>query len=420
MPPYTVAVIGAGPAGCVLARLLSLKASAKVTVFEAEESIDARGQGGTLDLHEDTGLLALRECGLYDDFRKYARFDGEAIKICDKKMLNYINFGGTTATNSRGRPEIDRQSLRKILLDSLPPAQIRWNHRLRNVSTSPALTLHFDNGFVESHYDLIVGADGAWSKPRSLLTDTRPYYSGVFGNYFRLSNCEERYPDIHRFVNRGSVFAFSDGRSITAQQMGDKSIWVGCSGVKPADFAETCGWDVNDPKAAKAARLEEYHDWAPLLKKIIQVVDEDYTMGKPLYMLPVGHRWDHRQGITLIGDAAHLMTPYAGEGVNLAMKDAVNLAKAIIDADADAETGTERALLDHKVQAFEEEMFVRAGRVAAQTERAMQLVLFEEGAPRRSIERYIINMAEGDVPWLAMPVIRFLVYSFFFFYKLLY
>lgn len=136
MSPYKLAIIGAGPAGCVLARLL-LKTSAQVTVFEAEKSFDARGQGGTLDLHEDTGLLALRECGIYDDFLKYARFDGEAIKLCDKSMLNYINFGGTTATNSRGRPEIDRQSLRKILLDSLPAHQIRWNHRLRSVTEDP-------------------------------------------------------------------------------------------------------------------------------------------------------------------------------------------------------------------------------------------------------------------------------------------
>ena len=417
MPPYNFAIIGAGPAGCVLARLL-LKTSAQVTVFEAEKSFDARGQGGTLDLHEDTGLLALRECGLYDDFLKYARFDGEAIKLCDKNMLNYINFGGTKATNSRGRPEIDRQSLRKILLDSLPAHQIRWNHRLRSVTEDP-LTLHFDNGVAESGYDLIIGADGAWTKPRSLLTNEEPYYSGIFGNYFRISDCETRFPDIHKYINRGSVFAFSDGRSITAQQLGDKSIWVGCSGVKPADFAEkaVAGYDVNDPKQAKAARLKEYSDWAPLLRKIIEVVDEDYTMGRPLYMLPVGHRWAHRQSVTLIGDAAHLMTPYAGEGVNVAMKDAVNLAKAVRNTQANMETAE---ALDQEVKAFEEEMFVRAGKVAAQSERAMQFTLFEPGAPRSSIERYIINMAEGDVSWIALLGIKFLVYVFFFFYKLLY
>ena len=429
MPPYNIAIIGAGPAGCVLARLLLLKTSSKITIFEAEQSSSARGQGGTLDLHEDTGLLALRECGLYDDFLKYARFDGEAIKSCDKNMLSYINFGGTTATNSRGRPEIDRQSLRQILLDSIPEEHVRWGHRLKTITreggdnNNGKFGLHFEGKIhPQRDFDLIVGADGAWSKPRTLLTDVKPYYSGVFGSYFRISHCEARYPDIHNFVNRGSAFAFSDGKSITAQQMGDASIWVGVSAVRPMDFPEKCGFDVDNAKEAKAWYLKDYADWAPLLRKIIEVADEDYTMGKPLYMLPVGHRWEHRAGVTLIGDAAHLMTPYAGEGVNLAMKDAVNLAKGITEAEntrKEGGPGTKEAL-DSRVKVFEEEMFVRAGRVALQTKNAMELVLFEEGAPRTTIERYIINMAKGDVPWVVMPIIYVAVYVWFFFYKLIY
>ena len=431
MASYNIAIIGAGPSGCVLARLLLLKTSSKVTIFEAEQSSNARGQGGTLDLHENTGLLALRECGLYDDFLKYARFDGEAIKSCDKNMLNYINFGGTTATNSRGRPEIDRQSLRQILLDSILDEHVRWGHRLKSIreeetsDKGSSFSLHFEGNIPQQRdFDLIVGADGAWSKPRSLLTDIKPYYSGVFGSYFRISSCEARYPDIHEFVNRGSAFAFSNGKSITAQQMGDASIWVGVSAVRPQDFPETCGFDVDNAKEAKSWYLKDYADWAPLLRKIIEVVDEDYTMGKPLYMLPVEHRWKHRAGVTLIGDAAHLMTPYAGEGVNLAMRDAVNLARALTEAE---ESGSgsgngkrTKGALDTRVKAFEEEMFVRAGRVALQSKNAMELMLFEEGAPRTTIERYIINMAKGDVPWVVMPVIYVGVYVWFFFYKLIY
>jgi predicted NAD/FAD-binding protein len=75
---YTIAIIGAGPAGCTLARLIQCsKAPIDVTIFESEASLSSRGQGGTLDLHTDTGLAALRKGELYDEFLKYARFEGD-------------------------------------------------------------------------------------------------------------------------------------------------------------------------------------------------------------------------------------------------------------------------------------------------------------------------------------------------------
>src|SRR5437868_4920285 len=89
--PFRIAIIGAGPAGCTLARLL-LRANIPVTIFAGKTSPDIRSQGGTLDLHEDTGLAALREAGLYDQFLKFARFDGDALTVCDKKMLRYLDL----------------------------------------------------------------------------------------------------------------------------------------------------------------------------------------------------------------------------------------------------------------------------------------------------------------------------------------
>ena len=96
-PPFKIAIIGAGPAGCMLARLLHHLANIECTIFEAEESLDFRSQGGTLDFN--AGLGALKAAGLYEEFLKFSRFDGSALGVCDKNAKFYIHFGATKAGN---------------------------------------------------------------------------------------------------------------------------------------------------------------------------------------------------------------------------------------------------------------------------------------------------------------------------------
>ena len=84
-----IAIIGAGPAGCLLARLLHL-AGIPTTVYEGEASPNYRSQGGSLDLHTNTGLAALREAGLWDEFQKHARYDGQYMAIVDKNLKYYL------------------------------------------------------------------------------------------------------------------------------------------------------------------------------------------------------------------------------------------------------------------------------------------------------------------------------------------
>ena len=378
-----VAIIGAGPSGSTLARLLVL-ASIPVTVFEGETSISVRGQGGTLDLHTDTGLKALREAELYEEYTKYARYDGEAINVMDKNMKSYIRLGGTTEATSRGRPEIDRERLREILLQSLPAGTIRWNCRLRKIDAKD-LSLHFDHG-VERGFDLIVGADGAWSKVRPAVSDVKPQYAGIGGYDLYLDNVEERHPDLHKLVNRGSIFAVSDGKGITAQQKGDGSLIIYATSTRDEKWMETCGYDVHNPAEIKKALAKEYSDWAEPLQKITQAANDKDPTPRCLYTLPIGHRWNHRAGVTLIGDAAHLMTPHAGEGVNVAMKDALNLAKAIIRS---AKRDQTSSILDQEVKSFEEEMFKRAEPVARVSQANGEDMFFTPGAPNTIIAKWV-------------------------------
>ena len=295
----------------MLARLLQQSnEEISVTIFEGENTIDFRSQGGTLDLHVRTGQAALKEGDLYDEFVKFARYDGEAMKLCDKNLLCYIKMNGNKKGSTTGRPEIDRPKLREILYNGLEEGTVRWNHRLQRVYGN--INLQFADGSVETGYDLIVGADGAWSKVRPFLSTEQPFYSGIGGHAFRIPDAEKSQPELYDLVNRGSLFSWSDSKSIMAQYMGDGSVNTGTWSVRPKDWKQTCGYDVHNAVAVKEACRKEFSDWDPRLVAFTQRAEE-HVIPRDLYMLPIGHRWEHKKGVTLVGDAAHVMTPFAGQ-----------------------------------------------------------------------------------------------------------
>ncbi|MCJ1444841.1 MAG: hypothetical protein MMC23_005344 [Stictis urceolatum] len=453
MAPFKIAILGAGPSGLTLASLLSSSSSPTpskwtITIYESDPSPHSRCQGGTLDLHTSGGLLALRTANLYSQFLVHARFDGEAIAIADKELLKYVSRGPSTAASSHGRPEIDRARLREVLLGGVPAEWVRWGHRVVRVEEedgrgsgtrsgreklggasrdveakaegrdgsegragSRTYALCFLDGTVERGFDLVVGADGAWSKVRPLLTNVRPHYSGLKGFGMLVPDVETRYPDLHRLVNRGSLFTFGDGKALNVQQLGDGSMSVGESGVRSEDWGE--GWD-SEWEGVRRRLLEEYKGWAPELRKCIEVADGEGAVCRPYYMLPIGHRWEHRSGLTLVGDAAHLMTPYAGIGVNLAMEDSMKLAQAIAEA-------ADRDDLDKRIQTFEEEMFERAGRAQRKTWGNVEDMFFTPGAPRTTIESYILRMMlKEDSPSVLRLLANIVVRTFYGIFKMIY
>jgi 2-polyprenyl-6-methoxyphenol hydroxylase-like FAD-dependent oxidoreductase len=211
-------------------------------------------------------------------------------------------------------------------------------------------------------------------------------------------------------VNRGSIFSFSDGKSLNAQQLGsgaiDVNAWI--TQESPLDTKQI---------PLKDEILEQYADWTPELQDILYASSGEIKC-RSLYMLPVGFKWDHKPGVTIIGDAAHLITPFGGEGVNLAFQDALRLSNTIIDA----ETADIELSLDARVSAFEEDMFVRGQKAQSMTEGMMRAMLFTEGAPRSSIATWILKKVEYDLSPSISPVVYPLLagatHSFFFLYKL--
>ncbi|KAF2762971.1 FAD/NAD(P)-binding domain-containing protein [Pseudovirgaria hyperparasitica] len=435
---YKIAIIGAGPAGCTLARILlhsPAAASLSITIFESEPSSTARSQGGTLDLHPDTGIAALKRAGLYDQFLAHARFDGQALKLTNKAFKSFINTSsGSTPSNpsspssssSHARPEIDRAVLRSLLLASLPKDTIHWAHHLERVSpggpptsnnnntpsspTTPSWTLHFRHHAPQHGFSLVVGADGAWSHCRAALTPQPPIYAGIAGITRTISpgTCPAH---LRAALNKGSIFAFGDGKAITAQQLGTGEISVSTWVVQGEDVLEELygGGRIQDGEEVRRVQMGVFEGWSEVLRGFIAAGDGE-CVGRKLYMLPVGLRWVHREGLTLVGDAAHLMTPFIGEGVNLAMGDAVRLADGI-GAAVLRGGGAER--LDAEVEAFERDMFVRATKCQERTWEALRLGFLVPGAPDVNVEEIVVNAVGDEVPWWGMGVFKALVYTYF-------
>ncbi|WP_432969978.1 FAD-dependent oxidoreductase [Dactylosporangium sp. CA-233914] len=357
MTQPTIAIVGAGLSGLVLARILQIN-GIDATVYEADATGDVRSQGGSLDIHDDSGQFALRVAGLYERFREHVQPQGEHVRVLDRHGKAHIDAGPPGGEG--GRPEIDRTTLRRLLLDSLTPGRVVWNHKVISTKrlTNGGTELTFADGGT-AIADLLIGADGTWSRVRPLLSDATPAYCGITHIEIHIPD-PAAHPDQATTVGPGVLFALGGDRAIMGH--GGTHIDLGAALRVPPDWLAGSGVDWSDPAAARAALLVEYPDWAPALTALVDIGDS-FTP-RQIFALPVGHRWDRVPGVTLIGDAAHVMSPYAGEGANLAMLDGATLAQALLDHPGDAETA---------LHAYETEMFPRAARSAQASDQGLEM-----------------------------------------------
>ena len=347
-----IAIVGAGLGGLTLARLLQIQ-GIEATVYEREASRHARSQGGSLDLHADSGQRAIRASGLEEAFLKIARPESQAFRIMDKH--GHLLADRPTDADAPSQPEVDRADLRDLLLDSVRPETIRWDHPLSHITplADGRHRLEFTNGQTDDA-DLVVGVDGGRSRVRPILSDADPVYTGVSFIDIRIADAARTQPEIARLVGPGRLFALDDGKGIFTALLGNGSLasYVGLQ--VPEDWLAVSGISFDDPEPARAAVLSHFSDWSPALTAIIRQADDPLALIQ-LTMLPVEHRWEHKPGVTLIGDAAHLMSSFAGVGVNLAMLDALELADAL----------GQTADIDDAVRRCEAAMFERSSRASA-------------------------------------------------------
>jgi 2-polyprenyl-6-methoxyphenol hydroxylase-like FAD-dependent oxidoreductase len=355
-----VTVIGAGLGGLTLARVLHVH-GIPVTIYEADPSAEARTQGGQLDIHQEDGQAALAAAGLIDQFRAIIHEGGDALRVLGQDGT--VLLDAPSDEGGAARPEVLRGDLRQILLDSLPAETIKWGKKLTVVRSlgDGRYELTFADGSTVTS-GLLVGADGAWSKIRPLLSDATPEYTGNTFIETYLYDADERHPATAEAVGDGAMYALTPGTGITAHREAENILHTYVQLSRPVEWV--AGIDFTDAAAAIARVAAEFDGWTPALTALI-TDGETAPVARMIYTLPDGHRWYRVPGVTLLGDAAHLMPP-SGDGANLAMLDGAELGLAIAAHPDD----TEAALT-----AYEQAMFPRSESFYADAHEIIELCL---------------------------------------------
>lgn len=349
-----IAIVGGGPGGLTLARLLQLQ-GVSVKVYERDFNKDARVQGSPLDLHEKSGLAALRKANLLEEFKNNFLPGADKMVIVnecaeilfsDHEVKSDENFG-----EEYFRPEIDRGALRALLLESLESGTVVWDsHFISMEKQSQGWLLHFKNNS-SVYADIVIAADGANSKIRPYITDIKPYYSGITMLEGNIYDSKRTTPNIHALLNGGKIMAFGNKKNLLMGQKGNGEIGFYASLKTEENWAANNGLNYSDKKKLLEWFKEEYSEWDTIWHELFENTVVPF-IPRPIYCMPLNQAWKALPNLTMLGDAAHVMPPFAGEGANMAMLDALELSECL--------TSDEYNTLEEAISSYEANLRKRA------------------------------------------------------------
>ncbi|WP_379968609.1 FAD-dependent oxidoreductase [Epilithonimonas sp. UC225_85] len=325
----SIAIVGGGPGGLTLARLLQMKGG-NVKVYERDLDKNARVQGSPLDLHEDSGLAAIRKADLLTQFKQNFLPGADKTLILNEQAKIFYSDHETNIEENFGdeyfRPEIDRGSLRKILLESLEPETVIWDsHFISMEKQGDGWKLNFKNRY-SVYADIVIGSDGANSKIRPYITGIKPVYSGILMLEGNVYQSKSKVPTIDSLINGGKIMAFGSEKNILMGQKGNGDLGFYASFKADENWATKSGLDFNNRSQVLDWFKTIYPEWSEIWYELFENAEMPFVP-RPINYMPLDQTWETQSNLTMIGDAAHVMPPFAGEGANMAMLDALELSE---------------------------------------------------------------------------------------------
>lgn len=356
-----VAIIGGGPGGLTLARLLQMQ-NVNVKVYERDLNKQARVQGAPLDLHEGSGLAAIHKADLFEQFKNNFLPGADKTLIVNENAEIFYSDHETNMNEDFGnayfRPEIDRGALRKILLESLQPKTVIWDSQFVAMEAqNDGWLLHFKDGS-SAYTDLVIASDGANSKIRPYITDIKAFYTGILMLEGNIEESSKKAPHITSLIKGGKIMAFGNNKNLLLGQKGSGDLGFYASFKTDENWTTTNGLDYADKDQMLEWFKKQYPEWNSSWYELFENVTTPF-IPRPIYCMPLDQTWQALPNLTMIGDAAHLMPPFAGEGANMAMLDALELSECL--------TANKHKTIQQAISSYETTMRERASKAAEES-----------------------------------------------------
>lgn len=343
-----VAIIGGGPVGLTMARLLQQN-GVHVTVYERDKSAHTRITGGTLDLHKGSGQDALEKAGLLKTYYAMAKPMGRTM-VDEQGQILFSKK--PTEENKFDNPEINRNDLKLMLLESLASDTVVWDRKFTGLEVQNGKwLLHFENN-EDGVAEFVIGANGGMSVARKYVSDAEIEYSGTIMVQGDVPQPEVNCKDFYQLCDDNILMTANDGNLLVANPKNGDLLSYNVIFKKPEEWESMNELNKQNTVDIATFLKDRLSNWSEPYQQLLQATSSFVIWTTRKISLDKPWNSNRPLPITLIGDAAHIMPPFAGQGVNIGLKDALILSENLTNG---AFETIEAAIKD-----YEQKMFVYA------------------------------------------------------------